>query len=235
MLRGEVLEGNGVEITVLKHSTGEEFTVFIPFDVIDVPSVIWRVVEEDVRIGYIQIMRFTNRTPDETRAAIEGLRAENVEAVILDLRNNPGGLLQESVDVADEFLDGGVVLYERSRDNERTFEAVVGGALTDLPIVVLINNGTASAAELVAGAIRDSGRGIIIGQTSFGKGTVQQIFRLSDQSSLHITSAEWFTPSNNTIEGVGLVPDISMIPDENGRDVEIGEAIRHLQQQLDSN
>jgi carboxyl-terminal processing protease len=234
MMRGEVREGNGVEITVLKHTTGEEYTVFIPFDVIDVPSVIWRVLEEDERIGYIQIMRFTNRTPDEVTAAIEGIRAGNVEAVILDMRNNPGGLLQESVDVADQFLDGGVVLYERSSHDERTFDAQPGGGLVDLPIVVLINNGTASAAELVAGAIRDSGRGIIIGQTSYGKGTVQQIFRLSDESSLHITSAEWFTPSNSTIEGVGLEPDIPMIPDENGRDVEIGEAIRHLQQQLES-
>ena len=143
-------------------------------------------------------------------------------------------MLQESVTVADEFLDDGVVLYERSRDNERTFDAQPGGLMTDLPLIVLVNGGTASAAELVAGAIRDSGRGIIIGQTTFGKGTVQQIFRLSDGSSIHITSAEWFTPNNSTIEGVGLVPDISMIPDENGRDVEIGEAIRHLQQQLGS-
>lgn len=234
MLRGEVLEGNGVEIAVVKHTTGEEVTVFIPFEVINVPSVVWRVLEEDTRIGYIQILRFTNRTPEELTTAVADLRSANVEALILDLRNNAGGLLQESVTVADEFLDGGVVLYERSRDSERTFDAQPGGAITDLPLVVLVDVGTASAAELVAGAIRDSGRGIIIGQTTFGKGTVQQIFRLSDQSSIHITSAEWFTPNNSTIEGVGLVPDITMIPDENGRDVEIGEAIRHLQQQLDN-
>jgi carboxyl-terminal processing protease len=234
MMRGEVREGSGVEITVVKHATGEELTVFIPFEVINVPSVVWRALEEDARIGYIQILRFTNRTPDELSTAVQDLRTLNIQALVLDLRGNAGGLLQESVDVADAFLDDGVILYERRPNDEQTFEAQAGGLITDLPIVVLVNRGTASAAELVAGAIRDSGRGIIIGQTTFGKGTVQQIFRLSDESSIHITSAEWFTPNNSTIEGVGLEPDIPMIPDQNGRDVEIGEAIRYLQQQLGS-
>ncbi|NWF69683.1 MAG: S41 family peptidase [Chloroflexi bacterium] len=232
LLRGEVREGNGVEITVGRHATGEEFTVFITFDVINVPSVVWRVLEEDARIGYIQILRFTNRTPDELAAAVTDLRAAPIQALVLDLRNNAGGLLQESVDIADAFLDGGVVLYQRSRDSERTFDAQPGGIMTDLPLIVLVNGGTASASELVAGAIRDSGRGILIGQTTYGKGTVQEIFRLSDQSSVHITSAEWFTPNNSTIEGTGLTPDIAMIPDINGRDVELGEAVRQLQQQL---
>jgi carboxyl-terminal processing protease len=108
-----------------------------------------------------------------------------------------------------------------------------GGLATDLPLVVLVNQGTASASELVAGAIQDQDRGILVGQQTFGKGTVQQIFRLSDNSSLHITSAEWLTPNRRRLENIGLVPDITMIPDVNGRDVELGEAIRYLQQNHD--
>jgi carboxyl-terminal processing protease len=100
-------------------------------------------------------------------------------------------------------------------------------------MVVLVNQGTASASELLAGAIQDRERGTLIGQTTFGKGTIQQIFQLSDASSVHITSAEWFTPDRNAIEGSGLQPDIAMIPDQSGRDVETEEAVRYLQGQLE--
>ncbi|MEO1440675.1 MAG: S41 family peptidase, partial [Chloroflexota bacterium] len=184
------------------------------------------------RTGYLQIIRFTNRTPDEVEAAINELKDEGIDSLIVDLRDNNGGLLKESVDVAGLFLNGGVVLYERNIDQEEVFEADDGSVLGELPLVVLVNGGTASAAELVAGAIQDRDRGILIGQTTFGKGTVQQIFRLSDDSSIHITSAEWFTPDRNQISGVGLEPDVTMIPDANGRDVELGEAVRYLNEQL---
>ncbi len=230
MLRGEVKEGSGVEVTVVK-TTGDEFTVFIPYDVINIPSVVWRVLNEDERLGYVQLMRFTSRTPEELRTALGELNDANIEALIVDLRNNSGGLLQESVVVASEFLvDGTVILYEQDRDSEQIFTATQGGLAVELPLAVLVNKGTASAAELVAGALQDHQRGIVIGQTTFGKGTVQQIFRLSDESSLHITSAEWLTPERYAIEGQGLEPDITMIPDADGRDVELGEAIRQLQQ-----
>lgn len=228
MMRGEVKDDNGVELTVLQQG-GTQYTVFIRFGVINVPSVLWRVLSEDERIGYLQILRFTSRTPEELVAAIAELRIVNVRAVILDLRNNNGGLLQESVEVASVFLDGGAVVHERTNRDSRTLYVDEGGELLDLPLSVLVNHGTASAAELVAGAIRDHNRGILIGQTTYGKGTIQQIFTLSDKSSVHITSAEWLTPDEHAIDGVGLEPDIVMIPDENGRDVEIGEAIRYLQ------
>jgi len=229
-LRGEVKADSGVSITVRQDD--EELSLFIEFAVINVPSVLWRVLEEDHRVGYLRISRFTNRTPDELRDALQALKAVEVQALILDVRDNSGGLLQEAVDVADEFLDGGVVIFEKSKGSEQVFQAQQGGSATGLAIVVLVNNRTASAAELVAGAIRDRDRGILIGQRTFGKGTVQQIFALSDGSSVHITSAEWFTPSRTPLANVGLKPDIEMIPDVNGRDVEMGEALRHLQQQL---
>jgi carboxyl-terminal processing protease len=232
MMRGEVKPGNGVELRV-RHSDNTEETMFIEFGVINVPSVVWRVLPEEPRIGYLHILRFTNRTPDETRQALTELRDSGIEAVILDLRDNGGGLLQESVEVAGEFLEGGVVLYEQTNSDEKTFTVEQDGLMTDLPMVVLVNGWTASAAELVAGAILDRERAILIGQKTYGKGTIQQIFQLSDKSSIHVTSAEWFTPNRRVLDGVGLEPTIPMIPDESGRDVELGEAIRYLQQQLE--
>lgn len=231
-LRGEVKSGSGVEVTVTQ-SSGDEYTTFIEFDVINVPSVIWRVAEQNDQIGYVQLLRFTNRTPDELEAALQELQTNNIQGLILDLRDNSGGLLVESIDVASLFLDGGVVTYEASIDTERVLEASENGVAANLPLVVLVNGRTASASELVAGAIQDRGRGTLIGQRTFGKGTVQQIFSLSDGSSVHITSAEWLLPSRTPLDGEGLQPDIEMIPDITGRDVEFGEAIRYLQQQFE--
>jgi carboxyl-terminal processing protease len=234
MLRGEVKDGNGVEITAIHPDSNETYTVFIPFAVINVPSVIGRVLSEAPNLGYIQIQRFTSRTPEELTATIEKLQQDNrLEGLILDLRNNSGGLLVESIAVAGQFLDGGlVVAYERNNSGEKPINAENGGQEIHLPLAVLINQGTASAAELVAGAIRDHQRGILIGQATYGKGTVQQIFRLSDESSLHVTSAEWLTPNRRQLDGEGLQPDYPIIPDPNGRDIELGEAIRILLKQI---
>lgn len=233
-LRGEVGNGRGVTITVraAHDDTGRDH--FIEFAVVQVPSVVWRMLVEEPSFGYVQILRFTARTPDELRIALAELREQGAVALVLDLRGNSGGLLKEAVDVASEFLDGGVVFYEVSRNGETVSRATQGGAALDIPLVVLVNNGTASAAELVAGAIRDRKRGILIGQKTYGKGSVQLIFRLEDNSSVHITSAEWFTPARVPLDGVGLEPDISMIPAEDGRDVELGEAVRYLSAQIAS-
>lgn len=230
LLRGEVTEGNGVTLTILQD--GEEQELFVEFAVINVPSVVWRVLTQDERLGYIQILRFTSRTPDELQAALSELLDAAVQGLILDLRDNGGGLLDEAIRVAGQFLDDEVVIYEVTQDAERSLDAPSGGLATDIPLVVLVNGRTASASELVAGALQDHGRGILVGQRTFGKGTVQQIFTLSDGSSVHITSAEWLTPNRSPIAGVGLLPDIEMIPDEDGRDVELGQAIDYLQQQL---
>jgi carboxyl-terminal processing protease len=233
MLRGEVREGNGVEVTVDKSATRESFTAFVPFAVINVPSIVWRVLQEDEQIGYVQIMRFTSRTPEELTAAMEELRDAEIDALVLDLRGNTGGLLQESITVADEFIASGVIVYERDNNGEQAHDSNGGGAAVDLPLAVLVNDRTASGAELVAGAIQDLGRGVLIGGTTYGKGTVQQIFPLSDGSSLHVTSSEWFTPNHQPLDQVGLHPDIPLEPNPNGLDVDLGEAIRHLQAQLE--
>ena len=230
MLRGEVGEGRGVTITIRSAGEDETRDLFIEFEVVQVPSIVWRMLAEEETFGYVQIIRFTSRTPDELRTALADLESQGAVAIVLDLRANTGGLLQESVQVASEFLDGGVVFYEVRRNGETVTNALPGGAWIEQPLVVLVDAGTASAAELVAGAIRDRDRGILIGQRTYGKGSVQLIFRLSDGSSVHITSAELFTPNRTPLEGNGLEPTIAMIPDESGRDVELGEAVRQLRE-----
>lgn len=231
LLRGEVKDGNGVKLTITRPPSNEELTFQIAFEEIAVPSIAWRVLVEAPELGYVQIMRFTNRTPQELDQALAELRTDNVRGIVLDMRNNPGGLLQESIQVTSRFMRG-VIVYERTRKGERSFDAPTDVPLFDLPLVVLINGGTASASELVAGALQDSGRAIVVGQKSYGKGTIQLIFPLADKSSIHITSAEWLTPNKKQIEGLGLNPDITMIPDPSGRDVELPEAIRALQAQV---
>jgi carboxyl-terminal processing protease len=230
MLRGEVGGGRGVEVTVQAPDAGDTRQYFIEFAVVRVPSVVWRAVIEEPTLGYVQVIRFTSRTPDELRLALDELYAQAVTGLILDVRGNSGGLLQESIEVASEFLDGGVVLYEIERGKETVLKADPGGQGLGKPLVVLVDQRTASAAEVVAGAIQDRGRGILIGQKTFGKGSVQLIFRLSDGSSIHITAAEWLTPARRPLAGNGLEPDIRMIPVDDGRDVELGEAIRYLRQ-----
>ncbi|MFQ3645706.1 MAG: S41 family peptidase [Anaerolineae bacterium] len=230
-MRGEVGNNNGVAVTVASIS-GEEKTFFIPFEVIVIPSIIWRVLEEDARIGYVHLLRFTERTPSELDEALADLIGQGVKAVVIDVRNNGGGLLLQSVDVAGAFISEGVIAHEINRNGEIRYETRSGGLGESLAVVVLINERTASAAEIVAGAIQDYERGTVIGQRTFGKGTMQRIYQLSDGSSIHVTFAEWLTPNRRSIDRQGIIPDIEMIPDINGRDVELGEAIRVLRQVL---
>jgi carboxyl-terminal processing protease len=231
LLRGEVKSGNGVTFVVHRPSTNADLTFTVEFGVIDVSSVIWRVLSEDQTLGYIQIIEFTSRTPDEMKTALDGLTAKNVKGLVLDLRNDPGGLLDKSIDTAGYFLNGGPVVIEESRTSEQVDNAPTGQATT-LPLVVLINGNTASAAELVSAALQDRGRAILIGQQTYGKGSVQLILDLSDKSSMHLTTAEWLTPKRNTISGKGLTPNVPIAPDPNGRDLELIAAIQQLQKQI---
>ncbi|MCC7205805.1 MAG: S41 family peptidase, partial [Anaerolineae bacterium] len=237
LLRGEVKDGNGVTIRVqrLHDNPGEaeELDFTIPFEVIEVPSVVWRTLAEDPDFGYIQIMRFTSRTPAELEQAINELRGAAITGLVLDLRNNPGGLLQESLQVTGEFFaEQEVTLIERTRDGEKQYTSNGGGRLADAPVVVLINQGTASAAEILAGALKDLDRATLIGQKTYGKGSVQLIFQLADGSSLHITTAEFFPPDGAPLEGQGIAPDMELVPDPTGKDIELAAAIGQLRQML---
>ncbi|GAB4469518.1 MAG: S41 family peptidase [Anaerolineae bacterium] len=224
LIRGEV--GTSVTLSVLRDSQPLELTM-VRAEVL-LPSVFWQIAAQNAQIGYLQITRFTDRTPEEVRQALTELTDQGAQAFILDLRNNGGGLLDSSVEVAGEFLDGGVVLYEkRSGGREQGINAPRGGSALDQPLAVLINPGTASASEIVAGALQDRARAILIGQNSYGKGTVQAILPMSDGSSLHITTAEWFTPNQNRLEGQGLQPDRIVEP-AGEYDAELLAAVEYL-------
>jgi carboxyl-terminal processing protease len=232
LIRGEV--GSQVRLTLRRAGAVEPVVVDVTRQVIETPSVEWRVLEEDARIGYIRIRLFTERTGRELERAISELKEAGSSQLVLDLRDNGGGLLDAAVDVASEFLREGVVLYEDRRGEPEEFYAVEkGGLALDLPLVVLVNGGTASASEIVAGALRDHERGRLIGERTFGKGSVQFVYDLSDQSSLHVTVARWLTPDRHRIDGQGLVPDIEVVPTEEqraaGADPQLQRAISHLQ------
>jgi carboxyl-terminal processing protease len=199
-----------------------------------VPSAFWRILDEDARIGYIQLTRFTDRAPEEVRQALSELEAQGAQVIVFDLRDNGGGLVDSSTEIAGEFLDGGVILYEDRRNaDEQVFNAPRGGHALDIPLVVLVNQNTASASEILVGALQDRDRARVIGQKTYGKGSVQLILPLSDGSSIHVTTAQWFTPDHHRLETQGLTPDIEVQPVE-GIDAVLQAAVEYAQNMLDS-
>ncbi|MGH2593197.1 MAG: S41 family peptidase, partial [Anaerolineae bacterium] len=176
---------------------------------------------------------FTDRTDDEVRRAVDDLRQRGARAIALDLRDNGGGLLQSAVDVTGEFVDGLVMIELRRDGSEQQFLAPSGGSARDLPLAILVNHSTASASEIVAGALRDRGRAILVGELTYGKGSVQSIFQLADGASLHVTTAEWLTPSRRPFNGQGLQPDIEVVRTADdraaGRDPVLDRAVAYLQ------
>lgn len=163
----------------------------------------------DGNIGYIKITSFDELTYDDFKKHLKELTDKKVSGLILDLRNNPGGLLNICVDIADELLGEGVIVYTETKDGERQYEYSKRSAVA-LPLVVLVNEGSASASEILAGAIKDHGRGLLIGNKTFGKGIVQRIRGLTDGSGFKLTVSEYFTPKGTNIHGIGIEPDITV-------------------------
>ena len=225
-IRGDV----GTIITLKVYRDGDTHSFTITRQAIMVPSVTWHMLEGPPSSGYIRIASFTDRTPGEFGDGLDRLLEAGATGLVLDLRDNAGGLLQASIEVADEFFDAGPLLYEAHKTREeKAFLANEGGRASSIPLVVLVNQGTASASEIVAGAIQDRGRGMLIGEPTFGKGSVQLIFDLSDGSSLHVTAARWYTPERHQLDGVGLMPDLIVEADqESGTDVQLEKAISVL-------
>ena len=202
--------GSTVVLTVARENESEPLDFTITREKIVIKSATGEMLEND--IGYVQITTFGDKTTPELRATLKELMAQNPKGLVIDLRNNGGGFLQTSVEVASEFISEGVILYEQYGDGERTiYQALSDGQATDIPLVVLINEGTASASEIVAGAIQDYGRGKLVGVTSFGKGSVQNWVPLSNaQGAVRVTIAKWLTPNERTIHGDGLEPDVTV-------------------------
>lgn len=232
LIRGE--EGEAVTLTVLHPGAAKAISITIIRAAIRLPSVNYRVLEEDRSIGYLQLVRFSAESDIEVGEALVALQEQGVQRLILDLRQNVGGLRDAAVDVSDHFLDQGPVLYQVSKDeDERVFSATEETLAVDMPLVVLVDGGTASAAEIVAGALQDHDRAVLIGLNTLGKGSVQDVYDLSDGSSIHVTSARWFTPDRNAIDNQGLTPDIIVQPTQeaidSGVDEILHEAIQYLQ------
>lgn len=230
LIRGPI--GTRVRITVRRPATDEVLTFEIERERIETPSVEWRLLDEPAGTGYIRLMLFSERTPDELDDALSDLRSQGVTRIVLDLRHNTGGLLEAAVEVASRFLRDGVVLYEVRSSGEKTYEVRRRSTVFDGPVVVLVDRATASAAEIVAGALQDRGRALLFGETTFGKGSVQLVHDLSDGSSLHVTAARWLTPNRRQIDGVGLTPDFPVTVTEEdrqaGRDPVLEQALARL-------
>ena len=181
----------------------------------------WHIDVEEPRMGVIQINIIADSTPDEILTAVDNLQSRGATHFAIDLRGNHGGLLDAGVDIARLFLDEGKIIQDHYRDKEiKTYEVNHPGPLTDLPMVVLVNSDTASAAEIVAGAIKMQARAPIIGTHTYGKDSIQLVFTLQDGSSIHITAAKWWVPGLEPAVGEGgLQPDILVSEDDTGRDL----------------
>ncbi|MBE9540387.1 MAG: S41 family peptidase [Proteobacteria bacterium] len=207
LMRGE--KGTEIELTIGRAGESQPFTVKLIRDTIRVASVRERWLEPGY--GYIRIAQFQKRTGEDVGKSLKKLEEkETLKGLVLDLRNNPGGVLRASVDVAGLFMDGGTVVYTEGRldNSEVNYKATPGDMTNGTPVVVLINGGSASASEIVAGALQDHGRAVLMGTKSFGKGSVQTILPLSDSRAVKLTTALYFTPNGRSIQAQGIAPDI---------------------------
>ncbi len=220
-----------IKLMLIRKGADKPIDVTITREIIKVKSARFRVEGDDV--GYIRLMGFTEQTYDNLQAAIEKINKDvgpKLKGYVLDLRLNPGGLLNQAISVSDAFLERGEVVSTRARDPNdiQRYDARPGDLTNGLPLIVLVNGGSASASEIVAGALQDHHRATILGTTSFGKGSVQTIVPLGENGSLRLTTALYYTPSGNSIQGKGIVPEIKveqpLPPELAGRDVTRGES-----------
>ncbi len=220
-----------VQLKILREGVVEPFIVPVQRARIALPT-----VESSLRddgIAYIRLYEFNSLASAQLRDALRELLAQNPRGLVFDLRNNPGGFLTEAVNVTSQFISESLVLTERFSDGtEQVYEARPGGLALDVPLAVLVNAGSASASEIVAGAVQDTGRGKLIGETTFGKGSVQLLHELRDGSELRVTVARWFTPNDRLIHDQGLEPDIvvEITPEDldAGRDPQLERAVEYL-------
>ncbi|HET8945057.1 MAG TPA: S41 family peptidase [Dehalococcoidia bacterium] len=239
-IRGE----QGTPVTLMIRSSDGETTreVTVERDTIVIPTVFTREVEGAdgaivPDVAYIELQQFTEETVGDLSDELEKIVDDGYKGVILDLRRNPGGALDATVDVADMFLDDGVVLTQVDRDGHRTdYRAKSGGEALDLKVAILVGPGSASGSEVLSGALRDHGRAKLVGEQTFGKGSVNHIRELSNGGALYVTIARWLTPNGEQIEGVGLAPDIPVtLSDDdvaNNRDTQLFAAIDYLHQEF---
>ncbi len=228
LVRGDV--GTQVVLRIRRGPDGEPFDVSVTRERIETPSVEWRVLDAEQHTGYVHISIFGERTGEELRTGLAELASQGVERLVLDLRGNGGGLVDAAVEIASQFLKSGNVLREIKRGGQERFYPVkpVRSPAHDWETLILVDAGTASASEIVAGALRDEKGALLIGEKTYGKGSVQEVHEFSDGSSLHVTVARWLTPERHEIDKNGLEPDIVVnITQEDraaGRDPQLARA-----------
>ncbi len=211
LLRGP--KGTQVRILIARKGVPDPIPFTLTRDVIPLKSV--KVKDLDPRVGYIRVTQFAKKTAQEFDDALAGVRkqkGDDFAGLIVDLRNNPGGLLIAATDLANRFIPTGVIVSTRGRLSDQNFEyrAQPRAVEPDYPMVVLVNGGSASASEIVAGALQDVKRAVLVGSTTFGKGSVQTIYRLSDGSGIRLTTAKYYTPNGRSIQATGIVPDVEI-------------------------
>ena len=207
MIRGDI--GTSVTLTFQIVGTADLRDITLTRVEFDIPSVTSYQLPSNEQIGMIIIHRFSDRTTEEVEEAYDRLVTDGIGGLLIDLRGNTGGILDAAIEVAKFFLDNGIILTQAERDGEvEEYTVSRPGDGFDIPLVVLIDSGTASASEVLAAALSENDRAQLVGEQSYGKGSVQSVISLSDGSSLHITIARWLTPSQSSIDGVGLIPDV---------------------------
>jgi carboxyl-terminal processing protease len=230
-------KGSKVQISIRREGISRFLEMTLTREVIKVQSVKSRLLEKGY--GYVRVAQFQDRTDIDLENALRRLTQENgkLEGLIVDLRNNPGGLLSQAVKVSDLFLDSGLIVYTEGRlDNQKQKYFAHPGGYADVPIVVLVNGGSASASEIVAGALQDHGRAVVLGTQTFGKGSVQTILPLESGAALRLTTAMYYTPSGRSIQVTGIAPDIqleNLSPDQiaarERREIREGNLRRHFE------
>lgn len=226
--------GTIVKLTVNRESLSEPFDVDVTRANITIPSTDSRMLEGN--IAYVHLLTFGDKSTSELRQDLKDLLAQDPVGLIFDLRNDGGGALKTAIEVASEFVGDGVIMYEEYGDGRRdTYSAIKGGLATQIPLVVLINEGSASASEIVAGAIQDHDRGLLVGTTSFGKGSVQNWIPLeNNEGAIRVTIARWLTPNERTIHEIGLQPDVVVeLSDQDiqdGKDPQLDKAVELITQ-----
>ncbi len=223
-------KGTDVTITITREGLAKPKDITIVRDIIPLRSVRYEVLEKE--IGYVRISQFNEETASDFEKAIQKLNVLSkapLKGLIVDLRNNPGGLLDQAVKVTDKFITSGVIVSIEGRNKEQKmkFTAHRNGTLEDYPLVVLVNRGSASGSEILAGALQDHGRALILGTQTFGKGSVQTIFPLKDGSGLKLTTAKYYTPSGRSIQAMGITPSI-IVPYSEATEPELKDQPRPL-------
>lgn len=211
IMRGK--PGTGIELTLVREGETKPLTISIVRDIIKIESVYSKMIENE-NILYVRVVNFDKNIVGDVQEAIN--KNKNVKGIVLDLRNNPGGLLNQAVGLVDIFVDEGVIVSQKGRveSENAEYKATKSGTSTKLPLVVLVNGGSASASEIVSGSLQDHKRAVIIGEKTFGKGSVQAVLPIVDNEAIRLTIARYYLPSGRTIQAEGVVPDIIVYPGE---------------------